>query len=312
MYDAIIIGAGPAGLTAGIYCTRSGLNTVCFEKSIPGGQMIYADVIENYPGFPKGVEAPILIENLKTQAERFGLKILKADIQQIENRATGSKSTKVIRAKDAKEYEAPCLIIATGASPTKLQVPGEARLIGKGVSYCATCDGPLFRNKKVLVVGGGDKAISEALFLANFCESVVVIHRRDKLRATKILQERAKNNPKIEFMMEAIVIEIIGKEKVEKAKLKLLNQDKEIEILCEGIFVFVGIKPNSEILEGLPIQKDEKGHILTDENMQTNVAGIFACGDVRKKLLYQIVTAAGDGAIAGFNAHIYLEKIKAG
>lgn len=313
-YDVIIIGGGPAGLTAGLYTARARLKTLLMEKVAPGGQAALAWTIENYPGFPEGIGGPELMEKTRKQAEKYGLKIKSGEVVKVstssEDERSKGKLEKVVNTKE-EEYKTVALIVATGTRPRKLEVPGEERLIGKGVSYCATCDGPLFKNRKVVVVGGGDAAVKEALFLSKFAEKVTLIHRRDELRASKIIEERAVSNPKLEFIWKSIVTEILGETEVKGVKVRNLETGKDLTLEAKGIFVSIGTVPNTGFLKGV-VEMDEEGFIITDENMETSVKGIYACGDVRKKLLRQVVTACGEGATAGFAAGQYVGKGKGG
>jgi thioredoxin reductase (NADPH) len=309
MHDVIIIGGGPAGLTAGIYLARARFKLVLIEKATLGGQVLLTERIENYPGFPQGILGKKLVERMQSQAEKFGLKIIQKEARSIIlTPNTKHLTPKIVKTED-KNYETLAIIIATGAEPKKLDVSGEKKLRGRGVSYCATCDGPLFRNKVVAVVGGGDTAVEEALFLTKFAKKVILIHRRDKLRATKILQERAFRSKKIDFIWDSVIQEVLGKERLEGLKLKNLKTDQEKMISLEGVFISVGIKPNTIFLKGL-LDMDEEGYILTDTDMQASAEGIYACGDCRKKTLRQVITASGEGATAAFAAEQYVNKIK--
>lgn len=313
-YDVIIIGGGPAGLTAGLYTARARLKTLLLEKIAPGGQAAIATTIENYPGFPEGIEGIDLMNRTREQAEKYGLEIKSGEVVKVslssEDERSGSPLEKKI-VKTSEEYKAIALIVATGTKPRKLGVPGEERLIGRGVSYCATCDGPLFKNRKVVVVGGGDTAVEEALFLSRFAEKTTLIHRRDELRATKIIQERAISNPKMEFVWKSIVTEVLGEAEVKGVRVRNLETGKDLILDAKGIFVCIGTVPNTRFLRDI-VEMDDKGFIITDENMETSIKGIYACGDVRKKLLRQVVTACGEGATAGFAAGQYVGKWKGG
>jgi len=308
IYDAIIIGGGPAGITAGIYLSRARMDTLLIEKAIPGGQAILTEIIENYPGFPEGISGPELMQKMEEQAVRFGLKIEYGEAEEVKIEEVKKNKVKIVKINN-KEYKTLVIILTSGADASKLEVPGEEELRGRGVSYCATCDAPFFKDQKIVVVGGGDTAIEEALYLTKFVREVTIIHRRDGLRATRILQERIFSNKKINFAWDSVVTKILGKEKVEGILIQNKKTGKEKEISCQGVFVFVGNIPNSKFLNEI-IKLDEKGYILTDDNMMTSQEGIYACGDVRKKLLRQVVTACGEGATAAFAAQKYIEEIK--
>ena len=301
-YDVIIIGGGPAGLTAGIYASRARLKTLLIESFSVPCQAVTTDHIENYPGFPEGINGFELIEKFKKQAEKFGTEFIVSEVKSIkENKLFWQIET------DDISYSSRAVIIASGASPKKLNIPGEDKFRGKGVSYCATCDGALFKDKEVVVVGGGDTALEEALFLTKFAKKVTVMHRRDMLRGTKILQERAFANKKIEFKWDSVVSEILGASKVTGVKIKNVKTSTETDFLCDGVFIFVGYTPNTGFLKDL-LPLDESGYITTDDNCLTSKPGIFACGDCRKKLLKQVITACGDGATAAFACHHYFES----
>ncbi len=304
-YDVIIIGGGPAGLTAGIYASRARLKTLLLEKMMPGGQILASPQLENYPGFSEGVAGGQIIDQTVKQAARFGLEIRTEAVSAIEDKAGACKVVKT----DKGQYETVAVIFAMGASYSKLNIPGEDKLNGRGVSYCATCDGPLFKNKEVVVVGGGDTAIEEALFLTNFCAKVNVVHRREELRAAKILQERAFADKKINIVWNSIATEILGSQKVEGVMLKDVKTDKKTLLPADGVFLAVGFTPHTEIAKGL-VETDDKGYIITDDDMAASREGLFAAGDCRKKLLRQFVTACGDGATAAFAAQKYIEKLK--
>lgn len=305
-YDILIIGGGPAGLTSGIYAARDRIKTLLLEKMVLGGQVLMADLVENYPGFAKGISGQELVARMEEQVRRFGLAIENTEAISLEE---GEGSEWVVRTRDNKEYGAKAVIIATGAKPARLNIPGEERLVGKGVSYCATCDGPLFRDKEVLVIGGGDTALSEALSLAKFASKVRIIHRRDRLRAVKVLQEKALNNPRLNFILNSVVTEVLGDETLEAVRIKDVVSGKEKEIKAPGLFIFIGLIPNSSFLKGT-IGLDDAGFVITDQRMATSVEGIYAAGDVRSTPFRQIVTACGDGAIAGLSARHYLEESK--
>ncbi len=303
-YDVLIIGGGPAGLTAGIYSARSGLKTLIIEKLAVGGQIFLSDLIENYPGVETASGAD-LIAIMEKQAKKFGVDFVFEDVMDIKE-----KDKKFfVKTTSENEYSGLAIIIATGAKYKELGIPGEAKFKGRGVSNCATCDGAFYKNMDVAVIGGGDTAIQEAIFLTKFAKNVYVIHRRDKLRATKILQDNAFKNPKIKFIFDSIVEEITGNNTVENIKIKNLKTN-EIKILpVSGVFVFIGLVPNTEFLKNI-IELNEQGYIKTDNEMNTSKLGIFACGDCVQKKLRQVVTAAGDGALAAYSAMHYIEKIK--
>lgn len=304
VYDVLVIGGGPAGLTAGLYAARAGRKVALIEKAMPGGQAFLTNEIENYPGFPEGIGGPELMMAFQQQATRFGLEIINGEIVSVDL----AGETKKLVAADGQEYLAKAVIIATGAQPKNLGVPGEEEFRGRGVSYCATCDGAFFRGKKVAVVGGGDSAVEEALFLTRFASRVVIIHRRDQLRAINVLQERARSNEKIEFRLNHVVEAILGDQKVERLRLKNVVTSEVVEEEFDGVFVFVGTQPNTKFLEGV-LALDEQGRIITNETMGTSLKGVFAAGDVRNTPLRQVATAVGDGAIAAYSAEHYLANM---
>ena len=302
MYDIIIIGGGAAGLTAGIYASRFLLSTLLIAE-ITGGQAASADLVENYPGFPEGISGPELTEKMLTQARRFGLEIIHERVIELKGVSSHPKVVKT----ETGEYKAAAVIIAVGGKPQKLKIVGEERLSGKGVSYCVTCDGPLFRDKEVIVIGGGDKAISGALFLSQLAKKVILIHRREGLRAAKILEKRVLAEEKIEFIRSAVATEIIGEKTVEKVKIKSVRSGEEKDISAQGIFVLIGTKPDTNFLRGtIPCNKD--GYIITNQDLMTSKSGVYACGDCREGALHQIVAAAAEGAIAASGAYKYLES----
>jgi thioredoxin reductase (NADPH) len=308
IYDAIIIGGGPAGLTAGIYLSRARMNTLLIEKALPGGQAALTEIIENYPGFPEGIDGPELMQKMEEQAVRFGLKIEYGEAAEVRIKEGKEDKVKIVKINN-QEYNTLAIILASGAEASKLGIPGEEELRGRGVSYCATCDAPFFKDQKIVVIGGGDTAIEEALYLTKFVREITIIHRRDRLRATKILQERVVANKKINFAWDSVVTKILDKEKVEGVLIQNKKTGEEKEIFCQGVFVFVGNIPNSKFLKEL-VKLDKRGYILTDDNMMTSQEGIYACGDVRKKILRQVVTACGEGATAAFAAQKYIEELK--
>jgi len=298
--DVIIIGGGPAGLTAAIYCSRAMLKTVVIEEQSVGGQMVFTTDIENYPGFPDGVMGPELGGLMEKQAKRFGTEIVYETIKFVD------KNNKKI-VTDRNEYSCKALIIATGASPMKLGLEKEAELTGKGVSYCATCDGAFFRDQIVAVVGGGNTAIEEAIFLTNFASNVYIIHRRDKFRAEKYLQEKALKNEKIKPLWNKVVTKLHGDDSLSAITIKDVLTGKEETVNLSGLFIFVGYKPRTEVFKDV-VDIDEVGYIVANEFRQTNVDWIFAAGDCVKKPYKQIATAVGDGCTAAMSAIAYLES----
>lgn len=300
MYDLIIIGGGPAGLTAGIYAQRAKLKTVLLEKEMIGGQIAVSDIIENYPGFPS-ISGSGLMEKFEEHARGLGLEIKLTDVLIVQNNGKG----KIVKTSDG-DFTSRAVIVATGAKPRRLGVPGEKEFTGKGVSYCATCDGPFFKGKPVLVVGGGDTAVKEAVYLSRIASKVYLAHRRDQFRAEKIIQEKAFSAKNIEMLLSHVLREIKGKTGVEKAIVQNLKDNATKEIVVEGVFVFVGINPTTDFVD---VEKDEYGFIKTDRDMKTSVRGIFAAGDCRITPLKQVSTAVGDGAIAAFTAEKYIEDL---
>jgi len=303
--ELVVIGGGPAGLTAGIYASRADVDTLLLERGVPGGLVISTHFIENYPGFSEGIGGPELMTQMEKQARRFGLEIRSANVDSLSINKNG-----ILLKTDAGEIAAGAVILATGANPQLLGVKGEKEFTGLGVSYCATCDGAFFRDRTVAVVGGGDAAVEEAMFLTRFVKKVLLIHRRGELRATKIVQKRAFDNPKIEFLWHSVVDEIYGNIIVEGIKVRDVRSNEIKDINVDGVFLYVGNRPNSQLVKDM-ITLDDKGYIITDENMLTSQAGIYAAGDVRSKLLRQVVTAVGDGAIAAVAAEKYLAERKA-
>jgi thioredoxin reductase (NADPH) len=301
-YDLIIIGAGPAGLTAGVYAARARMNVLLLEKAVPGGQILVTDWIENYPGFPEGISGFDLAEKMKTQAEEMGLKIETAEVHSLNL----SEKLKEVVLKD-KNITAKSIIIASGASPRKLGI-GEDKFMGKGISFCATCDAPFFRDKTVVAIGGGDTAVQEAIFLTKFAKKVYLVHRRDELRATKILQERAFENQKIEILWDSVATGVEGFFGVEGVKIKNVKTNEERTIKADGCFIWVGILPNTSFLNNA-VKTDAFGFILADEKMQTSVPGVYVAGDVRDTPLRQISTAVGDAAIAAVSAEHFIENL---
>lgn len=303
-YDVVIVGGGPGGLTAGLYTARGALKTLLLEKLLPGGQAATTHWIDNYPGFQEGVSGPQLMMAMKDQAMRFGLEIETDEAVDLEILKDGFSVV-----GQAGAYSAHAVIIASGATVAKLGVPGEEKLRGKGVSYCATCDGAFFRDEELVVIGGGDAAVEEGIFLTKFAKKVHVVHRRDRLRATKAIQERAFQNDRMDFIWDTVVEEITGDQFVEGVRLKNVKTGEMSERPCKGVFIYVGNIPNSQFLKG-KVEVDKRGYIITDNDMTTSQKGVYACGDVRKKALRQVVTACGEGAAAAFSAQQFVEEKK--
>lgn len=302
-YPLIIVGAGPAGLSASIYARRAGIDILVLEKLTPGGQILTSEKIENYPGFPKPISTNELISRIVKQAKNFGMEVKNEGVERVELNSEEKK----LYTDFENTYKSFSVIIATGTQPTPLGVPGEEEFKGRGVSYCATCDAPFFKDQVVVVVGGGNTAAEEAVYLSRFAKKIYLLHRRDKLRAEKILQERIFKNEKIEVLWSTTVERIYGKQQVEGAVIKELKTGKVKELACSGVFIYVGTKPNSEFIKDW-IKTDDRGFILTDEKFETNIPGVFACGDVRANLIKQVVVACAEGAQAAFMANKYLEN----
>jgi len=307
LYDIAIIGSGPAGLTAGIYAGRARLKTIIIEKEQAGGQIVQTEEVENYPGALEGDTGPDIVNRMVEQTKKFGVEKVSAEITDVEL----DGNIKILKSKDG-EYRAKSIIIATGAEPRFLGCPGEKEFIGKGVSYCATCDGAFFEDLEIYVIGGGDTAVEEAIFLTKFARKVYVVHRRNELRAAKSIQEKAFENKKIEFIWDSTVEEIKGDGIVNGIVLKNKKtgeiQDIKAQDSMMGVFIFVGYKPITKLFEGK--LKMERGYIKTDEDMKTSISGVYAAGDARVKNLRQVVTATADGAIAAVHAEKYLEGIE--
>lgn len=302
--ELVIIGGGPAGISAGIYASRADVDTVLLERGIPGGLVISTHFIENYPGFSEGISGPELMTQMEKQARRFGLEIMAANVDSITVTEEG-----FFLKTDSGEMTAGAVIIATGANPQLLGVKGEKEFTGLGVSYCATCDGAFFRGRTVAVVGGGDAAVEEAMFLTRFVKKVLLVHRRGELRATKIVQKRAFDNPKIEFLWHSVVEEINGDATAEAITVRDVRSNETKVLPVDGVFLYVGSIPNTGLVKNL-IAMDDKGYIITDETMLTSQTGLYAAGDVRQKLLRQVVTAVADGAVAAVAAEKYLTEKK--
>lgn len=304
-YDVIIIGAGGAGLTAALYAARANLRTLVFERGPMGGQIALTDTVENYPGFPDGVTGPGVSELMAKQATKFGAQIRTVGVTGVR----GPNKLLYDVATDSGSFQAPAIILASGANPRMLQVPGERELTGKGVSYCATCDGPFFKGKEIVVVGGGDSAMQEGLFLTTFATQVHVVHRREKLRASAILQDRARSNRKMDFIWNTVVTAVAGKDRVEAVRLKNVQTQEEREFRAGGLFVFVGHDPATAFLQGF-VELDEKGYVVAPaDTLQTSKPGVFAAGEVRQHAVKQLVSACGEGCEAALAAQHYLENL---
>lgn len=303
MRKLIIIGSGPAGLTAAIYSARANLKPLLYEGEQPGGQLMITTEVENYPGFENGVTGPVLMDTMRKQAARFGTEMRQENVLEVD---LSSRPFKVKATQSEEEAEA--LIISTGASSRWLNLESEEKLRGYGVSACATCDGPFFREKRLLVVGGGDSAIEEAVFLTRFAWQVTIVHRRDELRASKIMGDRARKNPKIDFLWDSVIVDILdpAKKRVVGAKVKNVKTGKIEEVPCDGIFVAIGHDPNTQIFKG-KLEMDSAGYLITRNGTRTSVEGVFAAGDVQDHVYRQAITAAGSGCMAAIDAERWLE-----
>ncbi len=306
MENVIIVGTGPAGLTAAIYAARAELNPLILTGDTPGGQITITEALDNFPGFPEGVSGYELFQNFKNQAERFGAKLISDTAVSVDF----SKQPLEIQGRE-KMYKTKTVIISTGSDPRKLNVPGENEFVGQGVSYCATCDGFFFRDKKVIVVGGGDSAVEEALFLTKFASSVTIVHRRARLRAHAHLQNRAQANKKIDFIWDSVVTEILGDKTggVNGVRLKNVKTEAENIFETDGVFIFIGHIPNTEIFRG-QVKMDDSGIIITDKRQRTSVPGVFAAGDVQDPLYRQAITSAGAGAAAAMEAEKFVAEME--
>jgi thioredoxin reductase (NADPH) len=303
-FDVVIIGAGPSGYTAGIYCSRAGYDTLILSGILPGGQLVNTTEVENYPGFENGIMGPDLMIDMRKQSQRMGTTIIDDEVVDVDFRR---KPLKVLTASE--EYEGRAVIIATGANPRKIGLEGEETFGGKGVSYCATCDGPFFRNQEIVVVGGGDSAIEEATFLTKFASTVHIVHRREELRASKIMQERALSNEKIKFHWNSAVTDIKGDQKVQQAVLKNLKTDEETTLDIGGIFVAIGHEPNTKLFKN-QIDLDDQRYIVLKNKTHTNVEGVFAAGDVHDRSYRQAITAAAFGCMAAIDVDKFITENK--
>ena len=301
IYDVMILGSGPAGLTAAIYARRAGLKTLVVTGNIWGGQLMLATTVENYPGFENGIQGPNLMENMKKQAERFGAEFVYDEVMEIDF----SRRPFKISLRN-KEYTGKTVIIATGASAKWLNIKGEKKFRGKGVSVCAVCDGAFFKNKKLIVVGGGDTAMEEAIFLTKIASEVTIVHRRDRLRASEILQQQAFKNSKIRFIWNCTVQEILGKDYVEAVKL-ISNDSSEQIIECDGVFIAIGHQPNTQVFKN-QINLDKEGYVIAMDTSKTNIEGVFVAGDVKDRIYRQVITAAASGCKAAIDAEKDLRR----
>lgn len=296
----LIIGGGPAGLSAAIYASREGFNPLVIAGMNAGGQLLLTSVVENFPGFPDGVDGPVIIDLMRKQAEKFDTRFVDQNVTKVDF----AKRPFKVFTEDA-EYEADSVIIATGANAKWLGIESEKKLIGKGISSCATCDGPFFKNKDVVVVGGGDTAMEDSLFLTKFVNSITIVHRRGELRASKIMQERVKSNKKIKFVWDSVIDEVLGDEKVVGVRLKNLKTSATSEMKADGIFVAIGYSPNTAMFNG-QVNLDEQGYINAEDEVKTNIDGVFVAGDVADKVYRQAATASGSGVKAALLAREYL------
>jgi thioredoxin reductase (NADPH) len=303
MYDVIIIGSGPAGLTASIYTARANLKTLVVAGAKWGGQLMLTTLVENFPGFPEGIQGPELMANMRSQAEHHGVEFVDDDFHGMDfSKATSPFSITI----GDKAYQGKTILIATGADTKWLGINGEQERIGRGVSSCAPCDAPFFRNKKVIVVGGGDSAMEEAIVLTGFAEHVTIVYRGEALRASQIMQEKVKSNPKITILYNTVLTEILGENKVDKAKLLDTRDQQESEIVTDGVFVAIGHTPNTRVFKGIAV--DEKGYVLQEKGTHTNIDGVFVAGDVQDDRYQQAVTAAGFGCMAALDIERYLRE----
>ncbi len=305
VYDVVIVGAGPAGLTAGIYTSRGRLKAACLERNMSGGQIALTDLVENYPGFPEGISGFDLAQKMKEQAEKFGAVL--REIEAVSELRPEDDGTYTV-VTDREEIRARSVILAPGVEPRRSGIPGEAEFIGRGVSWCATCDGALYRGRTVAVIGGGDSAVEEGMFLTKFADKVYLVHRRDELRAAEIAQERAFANPKMEFVWDSVPRKIDGAEMVEALEVENVKSGEERTLAVNGVFMYIGQIPNTQWLKDT-LEIDEQGYIVTDGMLRTSLPGVFACGDARANPLKQIAMAVGEGALAAVQAERYLDEL---
>lgn len=303
MENVIVIGSGPAGLTAALYTARAGLSPLVVSGNQLGGQVSITSEVENYPGFPDGTTGPELVDYMQKQAERFGARVLIDEVTQVELKPGGPQRVRT----HGESFETKALVIATGASPRRLDVPGETALIGRGVSFCATCDGFFFRGKQVVVVGGGDSALEEGLFLTRFADAVRVVHRRHELRAGEALKRRAQANDKMSFIWDTVVERIEGEDKVEAVQLRNLKTQENTRLTTDGVFIYIGHYPNTDLFKG-QLEMDDHGYLTTDRRMMTNVDGVFAAGEVQDSVYRQVATSVGQGSAAGIMVERWLAE----
>ncbi|RKX70983.1 thioredoxin-disulfide reductase [candidate division WOR-3 bacterium] len=304
MYDMVIIGGGPAGLTAAIYAGRAGLKTVLIEKAMPGGLAAKTAMIENYPGFPEGISGPELMKRMEEQARKWGVEFVRDEVYDIEY----DDYKKVVKARN-RSYETITIVVATGSQPKRLGVPGEDKYLGRGVSYCATCDGPLFKDKDVMIVGAGNSGLQEGLFLLKYVRSITYVEVLPHIVGEKALADRLKQHENVRFYLNHLVITIEGKETVTGVRIRNRATKEDTVIPVQGVFIYVGFHPQTKFLKG-KVQMDGSGYIITDENNETSIKGILAIGDVRRKFAKQIASAVGDGAAAVVAAHLYIDRVK--
>jgi len=302
VYDLVVIGGGPAGFTAAIYAGRARLKTVVLTGTLPGGQPANTDIVENYPGFPEGIAGMELAQRFQSQAERFGAEVVLDTVTEVDF------STRPFAVRTpSTEYRGQTVIVATGAVPRRLGVPGEDKFFGRGVSTCATCDGFFYKDKKVVVVGGGDSAIAEGIFLTRFASEVIVVHRRDQLRATKVYQEQAFANPKMRFVWDSVVEEILGEQTVTGVRVRNVKTGETSVVEADGVFIYIGMEPKTDLFAG-QLELDERGYVVSDRHQRTSVPGVFVAGDVQDPEYRQVVIAAGTGAIAAMEVERFLSE----